>query len=364
MKQTILDRYLLREAAVSWVAVTFVLLAIMLSTRFARFLAQAAAGELPKELLFQIAALSSLQYLVILVPVSMMLAIMLSLGRLYRDSEIAAMMGCGVGLGAMYRPFVVLGAALALFTAALSFQLGPWAGRTADYLVKNAARLIQFNPFEEGRFNSVMGGHAVFYTGHMSTDGRQLESVIAQVEEDDGVSFVTAQRGEQRGDPVSGERTISLQNGIRYRGHPGDAAYDVMQFDALTTRVSPPEFMYISAKRKLKSTPALLASDELGDRAELAWRASAPISVLILTLLAVPLAHIAPRKGRYGKVVVGIGAYLLYSQLLGLGQAWIAKGKIAPEIGLWWVHALMLAWAGWLIGRRMNFWQRLRARPA
>ncbi len=361
MKQTILDRYLLREAAVSWVAVTFVLLAIMLSTRFARFLAQAAAGELPKELLFQIAALSSLQYLVILVPVSMMLAIMLSLGRLYRDSEIAAMMGCGVGLGAMYRPFVVLGAALAIFTAALSFQLGPWAGRTADYLVKNAARMIQFNPFEEGRFNSVMGGRAVFYTGGMSADGNRLEEVIAQVEEDAGISFVTAQRGEQSGDPVSGERTISLHNGVRYRGNPGDANYDVMQFDSLTTRVSPPEFMYISAKRKLKPTSQLLASDELADRAELAWRASAPISVLILTLLAVPLAHIAPRKGRYGKVVVGIGAYLLYSQLLGLGQAWIAKGRIAPEIGLWWVHVLMLAWAAWLIGRRLNVWQRWRA---
>ena len=123
MRQTILDRYLLREAGASWLAVTFVLLAIMLSTRFARYLAQAAAGELPRELLFKVAALSSLQYLVILIPVSLMLAIMLSLGRLYRDSEIAAMMGCGVGLGALYRPFIVLGGALALMTAALGRPL-------------------------------------------------------------------------------------------------------------------------------------------------------------------------------------------------------------------------------------------------
>ena len=69
MRQSLLTRYLLRESFTAWSAVTVVLLAIMLSTRFARFLAQAAAGELPKELLFQIAALSSLQYLVILVPV-------------------------------------------------------------------------------------------------------------------------------------------------------------------------------------------------------------------------------------------------------------------------------------------------------
>lgn len=361
MTDRILDRYLLREAGAAWLAVTFVLLAIMLATRFARFLAQAARGDLPRELLFQVAALSSLQYLVILIPVSLMLAIMLSLGRLYRDSEVAAMMGCGVGLGALYRPFVLLGVALALLTAALSFQVGPWAGRTADYLVKNAARLIQFNPFEEGRFKSVMKGRAVFYAERMDADGARLQTVVAQVEEEDGVSFVTARAGSQRTDPVSGERTVSLQDGYRYRGAPGQAAYDVMHFDAFTTRVAPPDFIYISAKRRLMPTAQLLASDDPDNRAELAGRISAPLSVLIITLLAVPLAHVAPRKGRYGKIVVGIGVYLLYSQLIGVGQAWIAKGRVPDALGLWWVHALMLIWALWLIAQRLNFWRRLRS---
>ncbi|MEQ1438797.1 LPS export ABC transporter permease LptF [Fontimonas sp. SYSU GA230001] len=361
MSNRILDRYLLREAGGAWLAVTFVLLAIMLATRFARFLAQAAAGELPRELLLQVAVLSSLQYLVILIPVSLMLAIMLSLGRLYRDNEVAAMMGCGVGLGALYRPFVLLGVGLALLTAALSFQVGPWAGRTADYLVKNAARLIQFNPFEEGRFKSVMKGRAVFYTERMSADGSRLQTVVAQVEEKDGVSFVTARSGNQSTDPVTGERSVSLVEGYRYRGVPGAAAYDVMRFDRLSTRVAPPEFIYISAKRKLMPTAQLLRSEDARDKAELAWRYAAPLSVLIITLLAVPLSHIAPRKGRYGKLVVGIAAYLLYSQLLGIGQAWIAKGKVPEALGLWWVHGLMLAWALVLVARRLNLFQRVRA---
>lgn len=360
MTHKILDRYLLREAGGAWLAVTFVLLAIMLSTRFASFLADAAAGELPRELLLQVVLLSSLQYLVILIPVSLMLAIMLSLGRLYRDSEVAAMMGCGVGLGALYRPFVVLGCGLAILTAALSFQIGPWAGRTADYLVKNAARLIQFNPFEEGRFKSVMKGRAVLYTERMADNGAQLETVVAQVEESDGVSFVTARRGSQSTDPVSGERSVNLTDGYRYRGVPGKAAYDVMRFDSFSTRIAPPEFIYISAKRRLMPTAKLIDSIDNKDRAELAGRIAAPLSVLIITLLAVPLAHVEPRKGRYGKVVVGIGVYLLYSQLIGIGQAWIAKGKMPELLGLWWVHALMLAWAAVLIARRLNLFRRMR----
>ncbi|TJY61113.1 LPS export ABC transporter permease LptF [Sinimarinibacterium sp. CAU 1509] len=361
MNQRLLDRYLFREAGGAWLAVTLVLLSIMLSTRFARYLAQAASGELPRELLFQVAALSSLQYLVILIPVSLLLAIMLALGRLYRDSEVAAMTGCGVGLAEMYRPFLVLGAVLAVATAALAFEVGPWAGRTADYLVKNAARFIQFNPFEEGRFKSIDGDRAVFYTEKMDAAGSALSTVLAQVSEQDGVSFVTAARGEQTVDAVTGERTVTLRDGYRYRGEPGTAAYDVMHFNSFTTRVAPPEFIYVSSKRRLMSTGRLLGSSDPEDQAELAWRIAAPISVFILALLAVPLAHVAPRQGRYSKIVIGILAYLAYSELLGVGQVWIAKGKVPAALGLWWIHALMLCWALVLIARRNNYFRRLRA---
>ncbi len=359
MNQRLLDRYLFREAGGAWIAVTVVLLAIMLSTRFARFLAQAAAGELPRELLFKVAALSSLEFLVILVPVSLLLAIMLALGRLYRDSEVAAMTGCGVGLGDFYRPFLTLGAVLAIITAALAFQIGPWAGRTADYLVKNAARYIQFNPFEEGRFKAVAGNRAVFYTEKMSDNGSRLQNVVAQVRQDNGVSFVTAEAGSQTVDPVTGERAVRLQRGYRYRGEPGQAAYDVMRFDEFSTRVAPPEFIYKSSKRRLMQTADLVGSSDPQDQAELARRISAPISVFILALLAVPLSHIAPRKGRYGKIAIGVLAYLAYSQLINVGHAWIAKGKVSAAIGIWWVHALMLAWALILIAMRANLFRRL-----
>src|ERR1700757_778629 len=113
MKASILDRYLMREAATAWFGVTFVLLAIMLSTRFASVLNFAAKGDLPRDLLFNVVLLSTLRYLVILVPASLLLAIMLSLGRLYSDNEIAAMTGCGVGLWRLYRPFLWLAVILA-----------------------------------------------------------------------------------------------------------------------------------------------------------------------------------------------------------------------------------------------------------
>jgi lipopolysaccharide export system permease protein len=358
VRSKILDRYLLTEATAAWIAVTFVLLSIMLSTRFTRALAQAAAGNLPKELLFEVAALSSLQYLVILIPFSLMLAIMLALGRLYRDSEVAAMMGCGVGMDGLYRPFLVLGVVLAALTALLAFHVGPWAGRTSDYLVKNAARLIQYNPFEAGQFKEVAAGRAVFYTASAGAQGGELGQVFAQINESSGSSVLISRSGRQQvGD--DGRREVVLHEGYRYKGEPGSAVFDIMRFDEFRTYESPPDFFYMNSKRSLQPTANLVGSGDPEDQAELAWRMAAPVSVFILGLLAVPLSHVGPRQGRYGKLVLGIVIYVVYAQLMGLGQTWIAKGYVPGAVGLWWIHALVLTVAIVLTLRRLGW--RLRA---
>jgi len=348
----LLDRYLIRDAAGAWAAVAIVLLAIMLSTRFAFFLALSAKGDLPPALLFKVVALSSLRYLVLLVPVSLLLGVMLSLGRLYKDNEIAALTGCGVGARQFYRPYVVFGVALAAFTAALAFHISPWAAQQADYLLKDAKRLVQYTPFEAGRFKAVADGRAVFYTSSLSDDGTTLGQVLAFIEEKGGTTLVTAQSGAQRIDPDTGERQVTLHEGQRARATAGERASELTDFGSFSTRITPPPFEFSSGSRAIRSTDSLIASSDPKDRAELHWRIAAPVSALVLLLLAVPLGYIAPRQGRYSKLVWGILAYLAYSNLLSLGQTWLAKGSVPPAVGLWWVHALFLLLAGVLIWRR------------
>ncbi|MGQ0698645.1 MAG: LPS export ABC transporter permease LptF [Panacagrimonas sp.] len=360
-----LDRYLLRETAVATVAVTLVLLAIMLSARFARFLGAVASGELPRDVLAQVVGLSSVQYLVLLIPAALLLAVMLTLGRLYKDSEVAAMMGCGVSLGGLYRPFLWLSLAMALITAWLAFEAGPWAGRQVDYISKDARRLVQYTPFEPGRFKAVGDGRAVFYTEQMDTNGQKLTTVFARIEEPDaGVgseSVVIASEGRQQMDTTTGERKVTLFGGWRYAGLPGRPDYNVTRFEEFETRITPPEFVYSSSKRKLAQTRDLMASDDREDKAELAWRIAAPVSVFVLGLLAVPLSHLRPRQGRYGKLAIGIVLYLVYSNLMGLGQAWIAKGEMPAVIGLWWVHLLFGGGALLMFAQRQGWLQRRSA---
>ena len=350
----LLTRYLIRDALAAWFAVALVLLSILMATRFAFFLAIAARGDLPADLLMKVVGLSSLRYLVLLTPVSLLLGVMLSLGRLYKDNEVAAMTGCGVSLLDFYKPYLMLGIAMATLTAALAFVISPWAARQADVLRKDAKRLVQYTPFEAGRFKSVADGRAVFYTSGISADGKSLGEVLAFVEEEGGTTLVTAQGGTQNIDGATGERGISLNKGLRARVMPGEGATEMASFERFFARITPPEFVFNSSSRAILPTGALVASKDPKYRAELHWRIAAPVSALILVLLAVPLAHARPRSGRYGQLVWGILAYLLYSNLLSLGQTWLAKGTLPPVVGLWWVHGLFLMLAAGLFWRRSS----------
>jgi lipopolysaccharide export system permease protein len=179
-----------------------------------------------------------------------------------------------------------------------------------------------------------------------------LGEVLAFIEEEGGTTLLTAKSGTQAIDGNTGERQISLSQGQRARVTPGEARTEVADFARLSTRITPPDFIFNSSSRAIMSTAALAASGDPKDRAELHWRIAAPLSALILVLLAVPLAHVGPRQGRYGKLVIGVLAYLAYSNVLSLGQAWMAKGTLPPALGLWWVHALFLGIAGWLVWRQ------------
>src|SRR5690625_2700215 len=160
---SILDRYLLRETTKNWLAITLVLVLILLGNRFARFVGVAAAGALPLHVLLTLIGLSSLQNLVYIIPASQMLAIMLALGRMYRDSEITAISACGTGVIRFFKPFLVLGIILTILTAILSLWLGPLALRRVTVLENTAKHSLEVSALRPGHFQKIPGAKGVFY---------------------------------------------------------------------------------------------------------------------------------------------------------------------------------------------------------
>lgn len=354
MRVAILDRYLAREAGQSWVAVTLVLLLVMLSNRFAYYLRYAASGELPANVLGWLVGLSTVRYLVYLIPASFLLAIMLSLGRLYRDNEMAAMGACGVGLKRLYRPFLAMAVVLAIVTGVLSLVSGPWAARKAEMVYERAKQEVKFTLFAPGGFRPLPDDRGVFYAEGLGENGTSLRNIFIRARDPQRPTVITAERGIQRIDADSGQRTFVLIDGYRVEGRPGQGAFRVMRFGEHGVRVGMPGLQYTSSDRSEMSTAALLGSSDPRALAELQWRLSAPLSVLVLALLGVPLAHVQPRQGRYAKLLLGILLYVIYSNLLGLAQSWTGAGLIPPALGLWWVHVLFVILGLWLLLRRQG----------
>lgn len=358
----ILDRYIFREIAQTWLAVTAVLLFILLTNQFARVLGDVAKDRLPKDAVFQVIGLTALEYLTIVVPISLFLSIMLALGRLYRDSEMPAMMACRVGPGSVYRPVTWLVLPLALVVAWLAMDMGPKALRAVERIGMEARRQADLASIEPGKFTSAGTDGAIVYAENV-TEAGMVENVFLQKRYDSGqVEVVIAESGEQRETADPDTRFFVLYDGSRYEGVPGTTEFRVMQFGEHGIPYQLPSVEEPEPEPQEMSTAELFMPQTDLEAAELHWRIGVPLSTIILAILAVPLSRTQPRQGRYGKIAVGLLVFIIYFNLLSAGKAWLEQGTVPVAVGLWWVHGLMLALALMLLAVQNGMLRRLRLR--
>ena len=338
----ILDRYIFREIAWTWIGVTMVLLLILLTNQFARVLGDVAKGALPKGAAMDVIALSAAQYLTLIIPIGLFLAVMLALGRLYRDSEMPAMMACSVGPGGIYRPLLWLLAPLAALVAWLSLDLAPRALQQIDRVGAEARREADLASIEPGRFTEVGPNDAVVYGERILADG-SMENVFLQRRIGGGsVEVVVAARGEQVDSDDPDVRFLVLQDGRRYEGIPGTARFRVVEFAEHGIPYRLPSLEDPEQTPRAMTISELLQAGGAEHVAEMQWRIGIPLATVILGVLAVPLARTQPRAGRYGRLAIGLLVFIIYLNLMSAAKAWIEQGSMSPLLGLWWVHAAAL----------------------
>jgi lipopolysaccharide export system permease protein len=357
----IINRYLLREIVRNFLGVTVVLMLILLGDQFARGLARAAADRIPREAVLQLMGLTTLEYLSLLVPAAFFFAIMLALGRLNRDSEMAALNACGIGSVQLLRPLLWGAALVASALAWLSLGAAPWAAAKALEIRQEGQRQVQLTALEPGRFRSASDGRLVFYARDRDAAGN-LTGIFIQQRTGETVEVVTAARAEQRLALERDENFLVLYDGVRYSGRPGSAEFRSARFEEHGIPLPVPRRIDPDRKREEMPTLALVGTGDPEDVAELQWRLSAPLSLLVLTVLAVPLGRAPPRSGRYGRLGFGILVFVFYSNALGVGRMLVEDGRVPAWLGLWWIHGLVAA-----IGLLLLYWQgggawRLRAR--
>jgi lipopolysaccharide export system permease protein len=356
----ILGRYILREVITAWIVVMGVLLIILLANQLAAVLERAAVSQFPQGVVLELIYLGILQYLSILVPVGLLLGIILALGRVYHDSELAAAFACGVRPITLYAPVIGLGVVLAIGLGVLTLVVAPRATARALTIRNAAVRAGQFAPLQPGTFRAFGGGSAVVYAEKVNPDGT-LQNVFVERNQGPVVEVAVASRALHTVSPDGNIQTIELLDGERLEGIPGSPQFRMSNYAELTIPVHVPPVNGVITDLDAQPTAALVASSDPKRQAQFQWRLSMPLMCIVLTVLAVPLARLKPRQGRYSRVWLAVVVYLVYSNLISLGQAWIARGAIPVALGLWWTHAAVILLAlAVIFGPQVN--QRLRYR--
>ncbi|OLF56025.1 LPS export ABC transporter permease LptF [Pseudomonas chlororaphis] len=360
----IVFRYLSREVLVTLSAVSAVLLVIIMSGRFVKYLAQAASGAMDPSSLFLIMGVRMPGFLQLILPLGLFLGILLAYGRLYLESEMTVLSATGMSQQRLLGMTMIPATLIALIVAWLSLSLAPQGANQFQLILNKQDALTEFDTLVPGRFQALNDGSRVTYTEQLSDDRTNLGGVfisekrLNQDKKDQGISVLVAEKGHQDVRP-DGNRYLILENGYRYDGNPGQADYRIIKYDTYGVLLAKPDVSDEVTDRDAIPTRDLLGSQDLRANAELQWRLSLPLLVFIVTLMAVPLSRVNPRQGRFLKLLPAILLYMAYLTILIAARGSLEKGKLPQALGLWWVHGLFL-----LIGLGLLYWEPLRLKLA
>lgn len=338
-----IDRYLLRELWLTFIATLVVLLMVSMSGLMADLLSRIARGKVPASLLMSQLGLRLVDVLPMMLPLALFIAVLMAFSRLYRDSEMAVLAAAGIGPRRLLRPLFGLVLPVAVLVGSLSLSLAPAALRVSKDMIDTANKSLLVAGLEPGRFVELPGRSSVVYLADMSPDGSEFRRLFVAAERDGRIDIITAESGELYSESLGEERYLSLTRGFRAEGALGQDDFRMMRFERNDIRVPDSEPASIGSSERRDRLPELIRNRSSAATAELHWRFGAPLAVLVLGLLALPMARQAPRAARYGRLLVALLIYLVYLNFLLIGRSGLESGWIPALLGLWWVHLPILA---------------------
>ena len=225
------------------------------------------------------------------------IAVLLTLTRSYRDSEMVVWFSSGLGLTRWVRPVLVFAAPLVGLIALLSMVLSPWAISRSEELRRIMDSRSDVAAIVPGTFRESSRGERVYFVEEVSGSANLVANVFVSSTQHERHGVMVAARGFQE-IAENGDRFLVLLNGRRYEGEPGTAEYKIYQFERYAMRIESKESKAARAPTtKSVSTLALLAEPEPANLAELSWRVGLPASALVLALLgARPRRHYTNRE--------------------------------------------------------------------
>ncbi|WP_159084767.1 LPS export ABC transporter permease LptF [Dongshaea marina] len=346
-------------------AVLLVLLLIFLSQYLIRVLSQAAGGEIPGQLIASMVALRLPDMLTWVLPISFFIGILFCHGRFYADSEMTVMFAVGTSRNRILKLTCLLGCLTLVLTAVFTLFVAPYTAYKQQELVQGFRDNPGASILKEGQFMPLGNGKYTAYVEKLTDKGKGMERVfiLQQGQANQPPAVIVADTGSVTASKEVSGLNLILDQGVRYAGQPGQRAFDVSKFKEYKVLLPSKKTQDVAQELGSKSTLELLKDPSGQALAELQWRFSVPLAVIILGILAVPLAEVNPRQGRYAKLLPAVLVYLAYFLFLSSMRSAVGDGRFPEFPGMFLVPILF----GLLLALPLNmqhsrWWLRTRTR--
>jgi lipopolysaccharide export system permease protein len=349
----IFKRAIVSELSNTAGAVFTVLFSIIFSVGLVRILGEAAGGRVDNAAVFQLVALAALTNLPTVLTLTLFVAVLITLSRSFRDSEMVVWFSTGQSLLDWISPVLRFATPIIVLVTLLALGVSPWAERQIAESRKRYEQRDDVSKVAPGRFIESSSADRVFFVESVDLDGARVRNVFVSNRSQGREGVIVAAQGviEVRD---NGDRYLVLESGRRYEGVPGEAEYRMTEFDRYRLRIDTrPDEPISEQAARAKTTGRLLEENTPYARAEFLIRISQPIVAVLLALLAVPLAYLNPRVGRSFNLILAVLAFLLYNNGLSITKAWVQQGRLPFSVGVWLVHFVVLVVVALMFTRRV-----------
>ncbi|MDC3360352.1 LPS export ABC transporter permease LptF [Candidatus Thioglobus sp.] len=347
-KNTIISRYLLSNLFIFFFTITFIIALIVFGNQFVLTVQESISFGIPIKELMPLIGFNMLRDIPIILILSLFLSIIITISQLYKNSEAVVMNSIGLG----DRAFMNLIKPIVFFTFIIIFYLTifavPWAKQQKSYAEDETVNASEFSFITEGKFESFKNGEIVFYASESIVNDiagvQNMEEIFIYAMEDENPVIVLASEAKKYTDVNSGSVYLRLINGTRYMGLPGDENINILSFEKYDLEIVSGDIQKsITSFSEIeeRNTIDLLRDGGAKANAEIQWRISQPISVLILSIFGVFLGKSSPRGGKGINLIIGVVVFMLYNNALLVAKSAIEAGQLSPLIGMWSIHLIL-----------------------
>lgn len=345
-----------KELARSFGATLVVLVTIVMTMTLVRTLSLASKGTVNPEDILMVMGYTVLGYLAPLLTLSLFISIVGTLSRMYRDSETVIWFGAGRGMSAFLRPLFRFAWPVLLVVALLALFVWPWANAQTQEMKERYGKRGDLERVTPGQFQESASGRRVFFLDKDTPDNKSGKNIFIATNEH-GKETVTAARSGSIVD-IGNAQFLLLGNGQRLESPTtGPREVRISEFEEYAARVGQDELAARdNVPAKTKSTRALISDPTPANLGELGWRLGLALAAVNFVVIAAVVSHVNPRAGRSGNLVFALFAFVVYFNLLNIGQNWVATGRAGIGTLLLALHGGVFLLAALSLAKQHNSW--------